>query len=65
MELSLEDVGLICAAVLAAVFVLVGIICAIVVLVDEIGKRHASIRQRRTQRRRGEAVRRYRVPTQR
>ena len=62
MELSLEDVGLICAGALAAVFVLVGIICAVVVLVDEIGKRCVSIRQRRARR---EAVRRHRVPTQR
>lgn len=62
MELTLEDVGLITAGVLALVFVLVGVLCAIVVLWDEIGKRRASIRQRRAK---AEAVRRYRVPTQR
>jgi hypothetical protein len=62
MELSLEDVGLISAGILALVFVVVGVLCAVVVLVDEIGKRRAAIRKRRAQ---IEAVRRYRVPTQR
>jgi hypothetical protein len=62
MELSLEDVGLISAGVLALVFVVVGVLCAVVVLVDEIGLRRAAIRKRRAQ---TEAVRRYRVPTQR
>lgn len=47
---------------LAVLLVLLGIVCSILVLVDEIQARWRSIRIRRAQ---SEAVRRYRVPTQR
>lgn len=58
----METLGLWVVGLIATIFVLVGIVCATVVMIDEIGTRVRSMRQRRA---RAEAARRYRVPTQR
>lgn len=60
--LSLQDVALVFIGLVALVVVVVGVCCAVVVLWDEAQTRTRRIRARRA---RAEAVRRYRVPTQR
>jgi hypothetical protein len=58
----IETLGLWIVGLVTTVFVLVGLVCATVVLWDEAADRVRRIRNRHA---RAQAVRRYRVPTQR